>query len=80
MPNNSNYDLSFQPNTYWDLRDVLTHVDARVTGKVRKELVKHALQNGETVPSEYLKSQFIDLASQRSYIKSNADLNQLAGV
>ena len=47
MPNNSNYDLSFQPNTYWDLRDVLTHVEARVTGKVRKELVKHALQNGE---------------------------------
>ena len=56
MPNHSNYDLSFQPKTYWDLRDVLTHVEARVTGKVRKELVKHALQNGETVPSEYLKS------------------------
>ena len=56
MPNQSNYDLSFQPKTYWDLRDVLTHVEARVTGKVRKELVKHALQNGETVPSEYLKS------------------------
>ena len=56
MPNQSNYDLSFQPKTYWDLRDVLTHVDARVTGKVRKELVKHALQNGETVPLEYLKS------------------------
>jgi hypothetical protein len=56
MPNRSNYDLSFKPNTYWDLRDVLTHVDARVTGKVRKELVKHALQNGETVPLEYLKS------------------------
>ena len=56
MPNHSNYDLSFQPNTYWDLRDVLTHVEARVTGKVRKELIKHALQNGETVPSEYLKS------------------------
>ena len=56
MPSNSNYDLNFQPKTYWDLRDVLTHVEARVTGKVRKELVKHALQNGETVPSEYLKS------------------------
>ena len=54
MPNHSNYDLSFQPKTYWDLRDVLTHVEARVTGKVRKELVKHALQNDETVPSEYL--------------------------
>jgi len=56
MPNHFNYDPSFQPKTYWDLRDVLTHVEARVTGKVRKELVKHALQNGETVPSEYLKS------------------------
>ena len=56
MPNNSNYDLSFQPKTYWDLRDVLTHVEAKVPGKVRKELIKHALQNGETVPSEYLKS------------------------
>jgi hypothetical protein len=56
MPNHSNYDLSFQPNTYWDLRDVLTHVEAKVPGKVRKELIKHALQNGETVPSEYLKS------------------------
>ena len=56
MPNQSKYDLSFQPKTYWDLRDVLTHVEARVTGKVRKELVKYALQNGETVPSEYLKS------------------------
>ena len=56
MPSHSNYDLSFQPKTYWDLRDVLTHAEARVTGKVRKELVKHALQNGETVPSEYLKS------------------------
>jgi hypothetical protein len=56
MPNHSNYNLSFQPKTYWDLRDVLTHVEARVTGKARKELVKHALQNGETVPSEYLKS------------------------
>ena len=56
MPNNSNYDLSFQPKTYWDLRDVLTHVEARVTGKARKELVKHALQNDETVPSKYLKS------------------------
>ena len=56
MPNHSNYDLSFQPNTYWDLRDVLTHVEAKIPGKVRKELIKHALQNGETVPSEYLKS------------------------
>ena len=60
MPNNSNYDLSFQPKTYWDLRDVLTHVEARVTGKVRKELIKHALQNGETVPLEYLKSSLSD--------------------
>ena len=56
MPNHSNYDLSFQPNTYWDLRDVLTHVEAKIPGKVRKELIKIALQNGETVPSEYLKS------------------------
>jgi hypothetical protein len=56
MPNQSNYDLSFQPNTYWDLRDVLTHVEAKIPGKVRKELIKVALQNGETVPSEYLKS------------------------
>ena len=56
MPNNSNYDLSFQPKTYWDLRDVLTHVEAKIPGKVRKELVKHALQNGETVPLEYLES------------------------
>ncbi len=56
MPNQSNYDLSFQPNTYWDLRDVLTHVEAKIPGKVRKELIKHALQNGETVPSEYLES------------------------
>jgi hypothetical protein len=56
MPNQSKYDLSFQPKTYWDLRDVLTHVEAKIPGKVRKELVKHALQNGETVPSEYLES------------------------
>jgi hypothetical protein len=56
MPNRSNYDLSFQPKTYWDLRDVLTNVEAKIPGKVRKELIKHALQNGETVPSEYLKS------------------------
>ncbi len=56
MPNQSKYDLSFQPNTYWDLRDVLTHVEAKIPGKVRKELIKIALQNGETVPSEYLKS------------------------
>ena len=56
MPNQSNYDLSFQPKTYWDLRDVLTHVEAKIPGKVRKELIKYALQNGETVPLEYLKS------------------------
>ena len=56
MPNHFNYDLSFQPKTYWDLRDVLTHVEAKIPGKVRKELVKHALQNDETVPSKYLKS------------------------
>ena len=56
MPDLSKYDLDFRPKAYWDLRDVLTHVEAKVTGKVRKEFIKKALQDGESVPEELLKS------------------------
>jgi hypothetical protein len=56
MPDSSKYDLDFRPKTYWDLRDLLTQVEAKVTGKVRKDLIKKALQDGESVPEELLKS------------------------
>ena len=36
MPDLSKYDLEFRPKTYGDLRDVLTFVEARITGKERK--------------------------------------------
>jgi hypothetical protein len=55
MPDLSKYDLDFRPKTYWDLRDVLTQIEAKVTGKVRKDLIKKALQDGESVPDELLK-------------------------
>jgi hypothetical protein len=56
MPDLSKYDLDFRPKTYWDLRDLLTQVEAKVTGKVRKDLIKKALQDGGSVPGELLKS------------------------
>ena len=56
MPDLSKYDLDFRPKTYWDLRDVLTQIDAKVTGKVRKDLIKKVLQDEGSVPDELLKS------------------------
>jgi len=35
MPDLSKYDLDFRPKNYWDLRDVLTFVEAKITGKER---------------------------------------------
>jgi hypothetical protein len=55
MPDLSKYELDFRPKTYWDLRDVLTQIDAKVMGKVRKDLIKKALQDGESVPDELLR-------------------------
>jgi len=56
MPDLSKYDLEFRPKTYGDLRDVLTFVEARITGKERKEFIKKALQEERSVPEELLNS------------------------
>ena len=55
MPDLSKYDLDFRPKNYWDLRDVLTFVEAKITGKERKEIIKKEIQEGRRVPEELLK-------------------------
>ena len=50
MPDLSKYDLDFRPKNYWDLRDVLTFVEAKITGKERKEIIKKEIQEGRRVP------------------------------
>ena len=36
MPDLSKYDVDFRPKNYWDLKDVLTFVEAKITGKGTK--------------------------------------------
>ena len=55
MPDLSKYDLDFRPKNYWDLRGILTFVEAKITGKERKEIIKKEIQEGRTVPEELLK-------------------------
>ena len=60
MPDLSKYNIDFLPKTYWDLRDVLTLIEAKIAGKLRKDFIKKTLQDGGSVPGELLKGSLSD--------------------
>ena len=68
MPDSSKYDLDFRPKSYWVMKDVLTQIEARVTGKVRKEIIKKALQDKKSIPEELLQGSLND--NLRKYLGS----------